>query len=166
MREDQIHTQIEQLVSEEQELWRREAQGEVADDDRRRLEELKVNLDQCCGTCCGSGVPSVTPASTRTPPTYGTPTSSSIIGSSASKALELDVDGRSPSRPEHPQIMGRRIAAVDPPGKPQPHTAVVDDEALLHRQADLQREAREVVERLGWSTSSVGRGESCRSAAR
>ena len=47
MREDQIHTQIEQLVSEEQELWRREAQGEVADDDRRRLEELKVNLDQC-----------------------------------------------------------------------------------------------------------------------
>ena len=47
MNDDQIHGRIEQLVSEEHELWEREAQGAGTDDDRDRLETLKVTLDQC-----------------------------------------------------------------------------------------------------------------------
>jgi Protein of unknown function (DUF2630) len=42
-----IHTEIERLVAEEQELWQRESAGEVAEDERRRLESLNVALDQC-----------------------------------------------------------------------------------------------------------------------
>jgi len=45
--DDQIHARIEELVTEEHELWQREAQGSVSDDERRRLEVLKVSLDQC-----------------------------------------------------------------------------------------------------------------------
>jgi hypothetical protein len=44
--DEQIHGQIEQLVAEEHELWNREARGEASDDDRRRLESLKVTLDR------------------------------------------------------------------------------------------------------------------------
>jgi Protein of unknown function (DUF2630) len=47
MDDSQIHEQIEQLVSEEHELWERESTGNAGDDDRRRLEQLKVSLDQC-----------------------------------------------------------------------------------------------------------------------
>ncbi|HSP73076.1 MAG TPA: DUF2630 family protein [Gaiellaceae bacterium] len=47
MDEDRIHGRIEQLVAEEHELWQREAADGVTDDDRRRLDELKVLLDQC-----------------------------------------------------------------------------------------------------------------------
>jgi hypothetical protein len=43
----QIHTTIEQLVAEEHELWEREAAGNAADSDRRRLQDVKVSLDQC-----------------------------------------------------------------------------------------------------------------------
>jgi hypothetical protein len=42
-----IHSSIEQLVSEEHELWEKEARGASQDSDRRRLEELRVTLDQC-----------------------------------------------------------------------------------------------------------------------
>ena len=42
-----IHGTIEQLVAEEHELWDREAAGAATDADRRRLEEVKVSLDQC-----------------------------------------------------------------------------------------------------------------------
>ena len=42
-----IHGTIEQLVAEEHELWEREAAGNASDDDRRRLEAVKVSLDQC-----------------------------------------------------------------------------------------------------------------------
>jgi hypothetical protein len=42
----QIHGTIEQLVAEEHELWGREAAGNASDADRRRLEQLKVSLDQ------------------------------------------------------------------------------------------------------------------------
>jgi hypothetical protein len=42
----QIHGTIEQLVAEEHELWAREAAGNATDDDRRRLQQLKVSLDQ------------------------------------------------------------------------------------------------------------------------
>ena len=47
MDDPQIHGTIEQLVTEEHELWQREASGAASDDDRARLQELKVALDQC-----------------------------------------------------------------------------------------------------------------------
>ena len=47
MNDEQIHGRIEQLVAEEHELWKREEGGEAQDADRRRLEQLKVTLDQC-----------------------------------------------------------------------------------------------------------------------
>ena len=47
MDDSQVHGTIEQLVAEEHELWDREAAGQASDDDRRRLGELKVSLDQC-----------------------------------------------------------------------------------------------------------------------
>jgi Protein of unknown function (DUF2630) len=47
MDDPQIHGTIEQLVTEEHELWHREASGDASDDDRARLQELKVSLDQC-----------------------------------------------------------------------------------------------------------------------
>jgi hypothetical protein len=42
----QIHGTVEQLVAEEHELWGREAAGNATDADRRRLQQLKVSLDQ------------------------------------------------------------------------------------------------------------------------
>jgi hypothetical protein len=47
MEDSEIHGTIEQLVAEEHELWERESAGAVNDADRRRLQELKVSLDQC-----------------------------------------------------------------------------------------------------------------------
>jgi hypothetical protein len=47
MDDAQIHGSIERLVAEEHELWEREAAGSAADADRKRLEEVKVSLDQC-----------------------------------------------------------------------------------------------------------------------
>ena len=47
MSDTQVHASIEQLVAEEHELWQRESSGEAGDGDRRRLDQLKVSLDQC-----------------------------------------------------------------------------------------------------------------------
>lgn len=47
MDDPQIHGTIESLVAEEHELWEREAAGNATEDNRRRLEQLKVSLDQC-----------------------------------------------------------------------------------------------------------------------
>ena len=47
MDDPNIHGTIEQLVTEEHELWGREAAGKASEADRRRLEEVKVSLDQC-----------------------------------------------------------------------------------------------------------------------
>lgn len=47
MDDDQIHSRIEQLVSEEHELWQREADGGASAEERRRLQTLNVSLDQC-----------------------------------------------------------------------------------------------------------------------
>jgi hypothetical protein len=47
MDDSQIHATIEELVAEEHELWERESAGASTDTDRRRLQELKVSLDQC-----------------------------------------------------------------------------------------------------------------------
>ena len=47
MNEAEIHQTIERLVAEEHELWQREADDGTTAEDRRRLQELKVSLDQC-----------------------------------------------------------------------------------------------------------------------
>ena len=47
MDDERIHGTIEKLVGEEHELWQRESDGAATDSDRRRLQELKVSLDQC-----------------------------------------------------------------------------------------------------------------------
>ena len=46
MEDAQIHNDIEQLVREEHDLWQRESAGSATDEDRRRLESIKVSLDQ------------------------------------------------------------------------------------------------------------------------
>jgi len=47
MDDSQIHGSIEQLVAEEHELWDRESAGNASKDDRQRLREIKISLDQC-----------------------------------------------------------------------------------------------------------------------
>jgi hypothetical protein len=47
MDDEQIHARIEELVAEEHRLWEAEGSGGASEDDRRRLERLKVSLDQC-----------------------------------------------------------------------------------------------------------------------
>lgn len=47
MEDREIHDRIEQLVAEEQELYRRGAEGGLSDDEHRRLQTLEVRLDQC-----------------------------------------------------------------------------------------------------------------------
>jgi len=47
MDDPQIHGSIERLVAEEHELWGRESGGTATDDDRRRLAQVRVSLDQC-----------------------------------------------------------------------------------------------------------------------
>ena len=46
MDDSQIHGIIESLVAEEHELWERESAGDATDADRRRLQQLKISLDQ------------------------------------------------------------------------------------------------------------------------
>ena len=47
MQDAQVHGSIEKLVAEEHELWEREAAGNATEEDRQRLESIKVSLDQC-----------------------------------------------------------------------------------------------------------------------
>jgi len=47
MDDNQIHDRIEKLVAEEHALWGRESSGAANEEDRRRLDSLKVSLDQC-----------------------------------------------------------------------------------------------------------------------
>lgn len=47
MADERIHGRIEELVAEEHDLWEREARGVASEDDRLRLEAVKVSLDQC-----------------------------------------------------------------------------------------------------------------------
>jgi hypothetical protein len=47
MDDAQIHGSIEKLVAEEHELWTRESSGDVSDDDRARMKQIGVSLDQC-----------------------------------------------------------------------------------------------------------------------
>ena len=45
--DEQIRERIEDLVGEEHRLWEAGARGAAGEGDRRRLDELKVTLDQC-----------------------------------------------------------------------------------------------------------------------
>ena len=47
MADEQIHEEIEKLVAEEHELWEQESAGNAGDAERRRLESVRVSLDQC-----------------------------------------------------------------------------------------------------------------------
>ena len=43
---DEVHDHIEALVAEEHRLWHKESGGNGSESDRRRLEEIKVELDR------------------------------------------------------------------------------------------------------------------------
>jgi hypothetical protein len=45
--DSQITNSIDELVQEEHRLWDAEARGEAGEDERRRLAEVKVELDRC-----------------------------------------------------------------------------------------------------------------------
>lgn len=47
MEDPEIHGSIDRMVDEEHRLWEREAAGEATDADRKRLEQLRLSLDQC-----------------------------------------------------------------------------------------------------------------------
>jgi len=48
MADEQIHNRIERLVEEEQALYERASHEDgLTEGERRRLEEIKVGLDQC-----------------------------------------------------------------------------------------------------------------------
>ena len=47
MKDERVHESIEQLVAEEHELYQRGTQGGLSDTEHRRLESIKVGLDQC-----------------------------------------------------------------------------------------------------------------------
>lgn len=48
MADEQIHANIEQLVEEEQGLYERASHEDgLTEDERRRLEAIRVQLDQC-----------------------------------------------------------------------------------------------------------------------
>jgi Protein of unknown function (DUF2630) len=46
MEDEGIHNRIEQLVAEEHELYERGAQGGLSEGEHRRLDSIKVALDQ------------------------------------------------------------------------------------------------------------------------
>jgi Protein of unknown function (DUF2630) len=47
MADEGIHTRIEELVAEEHELYERGAEGGLSESEHRRLDTIKVGLDQC-----------------------------------------------------------------------------------------------------------------------
>jgi hypothetical protein len=47
MADEDVLARVSALSDEEHELWRRESSGDATDDDRRRLDEIGVQLDQC-----------------------------------------------------------------------------------------------------------------------
>ena len=47
MDDQPVIDRINQLASEEHELFQKESRGEASDEDRERLKDLGVSLDQC-----------------------------------------------------------------------------------------------------------------------
>jgi Protein of unknown function (DUF2630) len=52
MDDSEARTRIERLVGEEQELYERAAEGGLTERDSRRLDSIKVGLDQCWDLLC------------------------------------------------------------------------------------------------------------------
>jgi hypothetical protein len=47
MDDSDVLSRINRLAHEEHDLWARESRHEISDEERQRLEELQVTLDQC-----------------------------------------------------------------------------------------------------------------------
>lgn len=47
MDQSQVEGRIQELVHEEHRLWQKEAEGTATSEDRLRLKEVEVMLDQC-----------------------------------------------------------------------------------------------------------------------
>jgi hypothetical protein len=47
MEDSDVLSRINELAHEEHALWGKESRKEISDDERRRLEQLQVTLDQC-----------------------------------------------------------------------------------------------------------------------
>ena len=47
MKDERVHESIEQLVAEEHGLYERAAEGGMSESEHRRLEAIKIGLDQC-----------------------------------------------------------------------------------------------------------------------
>lgn len=47
MKEKEVEGRIGELVGEEHDLWQKEADGKATVEDRARLKEVEVMLDQC-----------------------------------------------------------------------------------------------------------------------
>lgn len=47
MEESQVLGRIQELVQEEHKLWEKEADGSATAEDRRRLKDVEIGLDQC-----------------------------------------------------------------------------------------------------------------------
>ena len=47
MADEGVHTRIEELVAEEHELYERAAEGGLSESEHKRLDAIKVGLDQC-----------------------------------------------------------------------------------------------------------------------
>jgi hypothetical protein len=47
MADEGVHNRIEELVAEEHDLYTRAAEGGLSAEEHRRLESIKVGLDQC-----------------------------------------------------------------------------------------------------------------------
>lgn len=47
MDDSDVLSRINRLAHEEHELWDRESRQDISDEDRQRLQELQVTLDQC-----------------------------------------------------------------------------------------------------------------------
>jgi Protein of unknown function (DUF2630) len=91
MDDEQIHDRMEQLVAEEHELHTRATGVGLSESEDRRLESIRVSLDQAWDSCA-SGVRCGSPAGIPTMPRFVTRRSSSATSSS------YDFSGRRPSR--------------------------------------------------------------------
>ncbi len=47
MQDQDVLTRINQLADEEHELFEKESRGEIGEDERQRLRDIEVQLDQC-----------------------------------------------------------------------------------------------------------------------
>jgi uncharacterized protein DUF2630 len=68
MDDQDVIGRINELADEEHALFQKESRGEASDQDRERLKDLGVSLDQCCT----NGVRAAPPGSTPTTRAFAT----------------------------------------------------------------------------------------------